>query len=279
VAASQEGGSGMSKVTKYIAAFFIVIVHIVPFYLLVNMAFKPMKDLSSKWLPSSNINFNNFVDAWKHAGLDKALMNNIIITVCTIVLGILIGSMASYPLSRFKTRVNQVVYMLCVSCLVVPALTILVPLYRLVVDVNGINTHWAIILIHVTFILPMTIFLYSGFVGGIPKELDEAALIDGCNHFEIFYRIIFPLMKPITATVVIILGMQVWNDYQFSIFFLQKADYRTIPVALSSFISQFQNNISWVAAGCMIAMMPMTIIYMFFQKYFIKGMADGAIKG
>ncbi|OBZ13163.1 carbohydrate ABC transporter permease [Bacillus sp. FJAT-26390] len=269
----------MIRLPKYIAALLIVIVHIIPFYLLVNMAFKPSSDLSSKWAPSSTLYFGNFVDAWERAGLDTALINNMIITVCTMLLGILIGSMASYPLSRYKSKLNQVVYMVCVSCLVVPGLTILVPLYRLVVDVGGVNTHWAIILVHVTFILPMTIFLYAGFVSSIPKELDEAALIDGCNHFEIFYRIIFPLLKPITATVVIILGMQVWNDYQFSVFFLQNVHYRTIPVALSSFISQFQSNISWVAAGCLIAMMPMTIIYMFFQKYFIKGMADGAIKG
>ncbi|HEY4391917.1 MAG TPA: ABC transporter permease subunit, partial [Paenibacillus sp.] len=119
----------------------------------------------------------------------------------------------------------------------------------------------------------------TGFINTVPRELDEAGLIDGSSRPGIFFRIILPLLKPITATVIIIMGVQIWNDYQFSIFFLQKVQVQTIPVALSKFISQFSNQINWVAAGCLIGMMPMAIVYLFLQKYFIKGMADGAIKG
>ncbi|MCU6339592.1 carbohydrate ABC transporter permease, partial [Enterobacter quasiroggenkampii] len=135
-------------------------------------------------------------------------------------------------------------YTLCISCLIVPALTILVPLYKFIVDVGGINTYWAIILTQVTFALPMTIFLFTGFISTVPREMDEAGLIDGCSRYGIFLRIIFPLLKPITATVVILIGVQVWNDYQFSVFFLQKKEMMTIPVALSGFVSQFHSNIS-----------------------------------
>jgi len=113
----------------------------------------------------------------------------------------------------------------------------------------------------------------------VPKELDEAGLIDGCSRYGIFLKIILPLLKPITATVIILIGVQVWNDYQFSVFFLQKKAMMTIPVTLSGFISQFHSNVNWVAAGCFMGMMPLVAVYLFLQKYFVKGMVDGAVKG
>ncbi|WP_261301612.1 carbohydrate ABC transporter permease [Paenibacillus andongensis] len=269
----------MSRIMKTILISVIAIVHILPFYILVNMSFKSGIEVSSKWLPAHTWRLSNFVEVWKAAHLGKAILNNVIITAIVLVLVIVLGSIASYPLARNRTKLNNFVYTLCVSCLIVPALTILVPLYKLIVDLGGVNTYWAISLTQVTFALPMTIFLYTGFVSTIPKELDEAGLIDGCNKFTIFFKLILPLLKPITATIVILIGVQVWNDYQFSLFFLQKREVQTIPVVLSMFISQFQSNINWVAAGCLMGMLPITVVYLFLQKYFIKGMADGAIKG
>lgn len=257
----------------------IALVHLIPFYLLVNLSFKPSTDTSSKWVPASELYWDNFLNAWNGANIDRALMSNLLITVCSIVLVILIGALASYPLARYRTKLNNLVYGLSIACLIVPALTILVPLYKFVIDIGGMNQYWAIILIQVTFSLPLSIFLFTGFMGGVPRELDEAGLIDGCSRYAIFLLIIMPQLKPIVATIVIVIGVQVWNDYQFSVFFLQKPGMQTIPVALSMFISQFHSNINWVAAGCLMGMLPLAVLYLFLQKYFIKGMADGAVKG
>ncbi|MEC0092699.1 carbohydrate ABC transporter permease [Paenibacillus macquariensis] len=267
------------RTLKYSILTLIGIVHLIPFYILLGMALKPTEDTSSKWIFPTNMTMDNFVNAWNQAHLSQALINNVIITGSSVVLIVLIGALASYPLSRFQTKWNQFIYLLCISCMIVPALTILVPLYSMIVDMGGINTYWAAILTQVTFQLPLTIFLFTGFISSVPRELDEAGSIDGCNKFMIFFRIILPLLKPITATVIILTGLNVWNDYQFSIFLLQKVSVQTIPVALSQFISQFQNQISWVAAGCVIGMLPVTILYLFLQKYFIRGLADGAVKG
>ncbi|MEC0230419.1 carbohydrate ABC transporter permease [Paenibacillus alba] len=269
----------MSKVLKYLIIVLITVIHIIPFYILINLAIKGSDDVSSKWLPASNFSLKNFIDVWQQAHLGRAIMNNVIITLISLVLVIVIGAIASFPLARHRTKWNGFIYNLCVSCLIIPALTILVPLYKLVVDMGGINTYWAVSLAQVTFALPMTIFLYTGFIGSIPRELDEAGVIDGCNQFEIFFRLIFPLLKPITATIIILIGVQVWNDYQFSLFFLQKRDFQTVPVVLSMFISQFSSKINWVAAGCLMGMLPITVVFLFLQKFFVKGMADGAIKG
>jgi raffinose/stachyose/melibiose transport system permease protein len=168
---------------------------------------------------------------------------------------------------------------LSVATLIVPALTVLVPLYKLIVDLRGISTYWAMVVVLTTFFLPTVIFLYTGFIRTIPRELDEAALIDGCNRYEIFFRIIFPLLKPVTASVIIIIMLGVWNDYRFSLFLLQKRSVQTVPLVLSQFFSQFQNDLPLAAAGSLLSMIPMALLYLFLQKYFVSGLAEGAVKG
>lgn len=269
----------MKKKVLYLFEAMIVIIYLIPFYVLITMSLKMRTDLSSKWVFPGYLYFDNFINAWNKAQLGRALINNMIITVCSLALLIVLGACASYPLARFKTRLNRFIYTFFISCMIVPALTILVPLYRFVIDIGGINTYWAMILLQVTFSLPLTVFLYTGFINSVPKSLDEAALIDGCGRIGIFFKIILPQLKPITSTVIILTGVGIWNDYQFSIFFLQKKDMQTITVALSSFISQFQSNISYVAAGCLIGMLPIVLLFLFMQKYFIKGITDGAVKG
>ena len=269
----------MKKVLLYTLIFAICLLHIIPFIVVLNISLKTVQDTSSRWVPPTYLYLENFVNSWKEANLGRALLNNFIITASTVILVVGLGAFAAYPLSRFPTRLNKVVYTLSVSCLIVPALTILVPLYKLVLQLRGINTYWAIILIHVTFYLPLSIFLYTGFIKTIPRELDEAALIDGCNRYEIFLKIILPLLKPVTSTVIILVGIFVWNDYQFSFFFLQRRGLQTAPVVLSQFFSQYQTHVAWVAAGCLISMIPLTVLYLFLQKYFISGLAEGAVKG
>ncbi|MBB6674719.1 carbohydrate ABC transporter permease [Cohnella nanjingensis] len=257
----------------------ICLIHILPFYVLLTTTFKADDDLSSKWIFPGYLYLDNFTNAWREANLASAFKSNLIVTVCAVFLIVVVGSIAAYPLSRRQTRWNQFIYALFVSALIVPALTILVPLYKFMVDIGGMNRYWGIILLHVTFNLPTTIFLYTGFISTIPRELDEAAMIDGASRFSLFYRILLPLLKPITATVIILSGVAVWNDYTFSVFFLQHVETRTITVALASFFSQFSSNIGWVAAGSLLAALPMVVVYLFLQRYFIEGLASGAVKG
>lgn len=261
------------------AGIAISLFHILPFFIMVNVSLKTPQDTSSKWITPAYVYLANFANSWQKAHLDRALLNTAIITAASVTLVIVIGALASYPLARFATRWNNLVYSLSISMLIVPTLTILVPLYKFVVDLKGINTYWAITLIQVTFSLPLAIFMFTGFMKTIPRELDEAALIDGCSRYAIFFRIIFPLLKPVTATLVILTGLAVWNDFQFSLFFLQRRPVQTVPVLLSQFVSQYQNNIAWVAAGCAIGMVPMALVYFFLQRYFVSGLADAAIKG
>ncbi|MFC7442072.1 carbohydrate ABC transporter permease [Laceyella putida] len=260
------------------AAVFISVFHIVPLYLLASTSFKKDSDLSSKWVFPDYLYLDNFKNAWENANLGTAFVNNFLITVIALSLVLVIGALASYPLARFQTKLNKFMYVLFISALIVPPLTILVPLYQFIVELGGLNSYWAIIALHVTFNLPITIFLYTGFINTIPRELDEAAMIDGASRIGLFFRIILPLLQPVTVTVIILTGVTIWNDYQFSVFFLQNSEMATITVALSTFFSMFNNNIGWVAAGSLLGMLPVTILYLFLQKYFIEGMSAGAVK-
>lgn len=271
--------SSSTKHWRNTLSILICIIHILPFYILITTSFKAMDDLSSKWVFPGYFYLDNFINAWYEAKLDLAFKNNVIVTVCSIVLIVVFGSIAAYPLARRQTKWNKFIYMLFISALIVPPLTSLVPLYKFMVDLGGMNQYWGVILLHVAFHLPMTIFLYTGFISTIPRELDEAAMIDGAGHFGLFYRIVLPLLKPITATVIILHGVSVWNDFQFSLFFLQKQELRTITVSLSRFFAEDGNKIGWVAAGSFMGALPMVCIYLFLQRYFITGLSSGAVKG
>jgi raffinose/stachyose/melibiose transport system permease protein len=267
------------KIWRGILVLIICLIYLTPFYILTTLSFKSPQDTSSKWVMPGYLYLENFTNAWTDAWLGKALLNNVIITVIALIILILLGASASYPLARYKTRLNRFMYTLIVSCMIIPQLTILVPLYKIMADLKAINQYWGIIMLHITFFLPWTVFLYTGAISTIPKELDESALIDGCSKIGVFFRIVFPMLKIVTAAVIILTGCAIWNDYTLSIFFLNKRDVMTVTVALSQFISQFSNDLGWVAAGCFIGMFPLAIVYLSLQKYFVKGTIEGAIKG
>ncbi|WP_332633324.1 carbohydrate ABC transporter permease [Halalkalibacter flavus] len=272
--------SKSKKTILTIVAFIICIIHIIPFYILATTSLKVSNDFSSRWLFPDYFTLENFARAWERANLTNAFMNSIIITAGAAILLILVGSMAAYPLARVKTRLNKVVYYIFISIMVIPPLTALVPLYQLVVNMGMVNTHEIAIFNNVAAYLPLTIFLYAGFIRStIPKELEEAAKIDGASTLGIFFRIIFPLLKPVTATVLIISCVFIWNDYQFAIFFLQDKSVHTLTVTLASFFGENQNNLNLVAAAALMASLPMIVLFLILQKYFIAGLSSGSVKG
>lgn len=261
-------------------AIFITLVHIIPFYILITTSLKAKGDFSSKWVFPKQISFENFSEAWKLTNLGNSFINSAIITLFSAVFLIVLGSMAAYPLARRQTKLNKFFYFLFIAIMIIPPLTALVPLYNLVVDFGMMNTYEVAIFNNVAAFMPLTIFLYAGFIRStIPKELEEAAKIDGASTLGIFFRIVFPLLKPITASILIISCVYIWNDYQFAIFFLQDSAMHTLTVSLANFFGSNQNKLNLVAAAALMSMLPMTILFLFLQKYFIKGLSAGSVKG
>lgn len=271
----------MDKILKKIGYVFLVImvfVQLVPFYIVITTACKPKRDLSSKWLPPKTIYWENFQNALVNGNMISALKNTLIITLISIMLIVLIGSLAAYPLARNQGKCNRFIMFGIVGIMMIPPLSTLVPLYAFMNRIHGVNTYWGIILIMVTGQLPLGIFLYRNFIGTIPEELDEAAYMDGADFFQIFIRIILPLIKPVTASVVILTGTFVWNDYQMSLYMLPKTNMRNVATSVAQFFSQQSSNMAGAAAAALIGLLPITVLYLLLQKYFIKGMIDSALK-
>ena len=234
--------------------------------------------LNRNWIFPKSINLENFVDAIENGKILNAMGNSLLITVGSVFLITIVGALAAYPLARNRSRVNRGIKSFVLGIMMVPPLSILVSLYSVVVKMGGVNQYWGIILILLTFELPLSIYLYTNFISSIPDALDEAAAMDGCGPVRTFICIILPQLKPVTASVIILTSVHCWNDYQFSLYLLQSTKYRTVPLAIASYFSQTTSNINAAAASALLAILPVTIIFLFLQKYFIQGMVDSAIK-
>jgi len=263
---------------KTLLAVIIALLHMIPIYITLVASFTRQGDFRSYWLLPKKFFFENYSIAVKTGGMMVAFQNTIIITFLSAILIVLIGAMAAYPLARNRSKLNKKVITGILAVMMIPPLSLLVPLYSVMASLKAISTYWGIVIVQVAFQLPLSIFLYTNFIKTIPIELDEAATLDGCSTYRIFYKIILPLLKPVTATVIILTGVAVWNDYQFSLYFLQTPDKKVLTLAIYSFFGQTGSNPNVAAAAAVIAILPITILYVFLQKYFVKGMVDSAIK-
>ena len=188
------------------------------------------------------------------------MVNSVIVTVCTTLIVCVVGAAAAYPLARRATRFNKVISALILATMMVPPLSILVPLYTMLVNLGGANTYWGIVLVLAAINMPLSVFLYTAFIRSIPVSVDEAGMIDGANRFTIFVRLILPMLKPVTATVIIMTGTTVWNDYALSVYLLTDADKQTIAPRVASFFAANSSNLGTAAAAALIAAAPMVIL-------------------
>lgn len=256
----------------------ICALYLLPFYIAVNVALRPPTDTGSLWIPPHGVYLQNFVDAFREGGIGRALLNSLVITACSIVLIAVVGALAAYPLARRRTRLNSGVKGFVLAVMMVPPLSILVSLYVTMARLNGVSHYWGIVLTITAFELPLSIFLYTNFIASIPSSLDEAAAIDGAGPVRSFFLIILPQLKPVTAAVVILTGMHAWNDYQFSLYLLQKPQIRSLPLSIASFFSQTTSNVYAATAAALIAMLPAIILFLALQRFFIRGVVDSAVK-
>ncbi len=274
--------SDSPKATKWILAavlIFACLVQLLPFWVTVTTALKARTDLSSQWaFPFANLTFENFGTAMDQGNIVRAIINSGVVTIGATVLICVLGALAAYPLARRRTLGNNIVLGFVVSLMMVPPLSILVPLYSFMNKIGGLNTYWGAIVVLTAGQLPLAIFLYANFIRALPTSIDEAATIDGASHLTRIFRVIFPLLKPVTATVIIMCAVNVWNEFALSGFLLTKPERQTIAPAIASFFGSQSNNLGAAAAGSLMAVAPILVAYLFLQRYFISGMVAGSGK-
>jgi len=257
-----------------------IVVVITPLVVLLSVALKSSAELLVNPLGwPRQIEWANFGRALERGNLGRALLNSLLVTGFSVAGLVVLGSLAAYPLARRSGSWANGVYIYFIAGIMAPFQLAMLPLYKLMKGLALINTYHGAILIYIATSLPFVIFLYTGFIKTVNRELEEAALIDGCGPFRLFWRIVFPLLTPVTSAVVIMNCIFIWNDFLVPLLFLQKQTTRTIPMAIFSFVGQYNSDWGPIFAAIVLASLPMIATFFLLQQYFIKGIASGAVKG
>ncbi|KAF1301991.1 carbohydrate ABC transporter permease [Enterococcus saccharolyticus] len=266
-----------NKIILSIIGIALGLLWLFPFYLMVVNSFKTPKGIFTDVIGFPlETTFENYKNAFVELDFFKSLFNSVLITVVSILVIIFCSSMAAYVLARTKTKMSMIVLMIFVAAMLIPFQSVMIPLVSIFGNVGMLNKV-GLIFMYLGFGGSLSIFLFHGAMGGIPVSLDEAALIDGASKFQIFTKIIFPLLMPISVTSGILNVIWIWNDYLLPSLILGKAD-ETIPLKMFYFFGQYTKQWHLALAGLTIAIIPVIIFYFFAQKYIIEGVAEGAVK-
>ncbi|MCF2938033.1 carbohydrate ABC transporter permease [Paenibacillus alkaliterrae] len=223
--------------------------------------------------------WENFTRAWEVSDMGLAMFNSVIVTIVSLVLSLVIGALAAYVLSRFQFRFKLFFMGLFLLGMLIPIHSTLVPLFILMNKVHLLNTYWALILPYVAFELPIAIFITQAYMNTFPKDIEEAAAIDGTGYWGIFARIMLPLSLPALSTVAILAFLRFWNEFSFALVFISKPALKTLPLSLSMFATGYMTDYKLTMAALSLSVIPTIIVYLIFQKHIMQGMVAGAVKG
>jgi raffinose/stachyose/melibiose transport system permease protein len=251
-----------------------------PFYYMITTSFKSLGEFLSgsffkmpaSWMP---VNYARIFQG----GFLHYLFNSVLLIVISLSLLLLFSAFAAYPLSRMRFALNRPIYSIIIAAMSVPIHITLIPLFVMTNRFHIYDTLWALVGPNIAFNLPMSVFILVAFMRGIPRELEEAAEIDGCGRFGAFFKIIFPLSTPGLATLGIYNGVVIWNEFIFVMVLTQSQAVRTLPLAVWEYQGQYSNNIPLVMAVLSLASLPVILLYIFGQDKLVKGMMAGAVKG
>ncbi|MCI9074918.1 MAG: carbohydrate ABC transporter permease [Dorea sp.] len=270
------------SILKYFTLILGAFISVLPIVVCVITAFKTPEEYAATnvmTLPESWAYFENFVQAWSQANMGIAFRNSIIILVCVLAGSILTGSMLAYVLSRFKFKGNGLIRNMFLFASLLPGIAMQVSVYQIMYSLGWINfLPGYIIMMCGTDII--SIYIFIQFFENIPDSLDESAIMDGCTYFGVFFRILFPLLKPAIVTVMILKGVSVYNEYYTANLYLQdKNRLVTVATSLFKFTGPLGNQYNYICAGVIITMIPALIVFILCQKQIYGGLAAGAVKG
>lgn len=270
------------SILKYFTLILGAFISVLPIVVCVITAFKTPEEYAATnvmTLPESWAYFENFVQAWAQANMGLAFRNSIIILVCVLAGSILTGSMLAYVLSRFKFKGNGFIRNMFLFASLLPGIAMQVSVYQIMYSLGWINfLPGYIIMMCGTDII--SIYIFIQFFENIPDSLDESAIMDGCTYFGVFFRILFPLLKPAIVTVMILKGVSVYNEYYTANLYLQdKNRLVTVATSLFKFTGPLGNQYNYICAGVIITMIPALIVFILCQKQIYGGLAAGAVKG
>jgi multiple sugar transport system permease protein len=265
----------------WIAVTAIVLFCLFPFYWLISISLKTGNDLQSSSLIPPNPTLKNYQEIFKNPDFTKALRNSAVVALSTTALALAVGSFCAYALARLKLRGKFVILAIVLTISTFPQIAIAAPLFKLWSDIGLFNTWIGLIIPYLTFALPLTVYILVSFFREIPKDLEEAALVDGATHFEAFRKVVVPLAAPGLATAGILTFIGAWNEFLLAVTLTSSSKARTVPAAIAFFTGATEHEVPYgsISAASVVISVPLIVMVLLFQKRIVAGLTAGAVKG
>jgi raffinose/stachyose/melibiose transport system permease protein len=260
----------------------LVFFAVLSFYPILVMWFTALRPMNESMrdpfgLPSS-LYLENLTTAWTRGRFGNYFLNSVIITVPSVIGVVVLSALAGYGIARFRFRGRMLIFYLILLGLTVPFQSVMIPLYYQLLAMGLLSTYLAVILPSIAFGLPFGVFLMQSFFEDLPQELHEAGRADGCGELRIFWSIMLPLAKPALSTLIVFQFMRTWNEFLMPLLYLQREELRPIPLGLMFFQGAYTRDIGLIAAGVTLATIPVIVVYLIFQRQFVRGLTAGAVK-
>lgn len=269
------------KIVLQIFMTVLALLFLTPIFIIINYSFKTKKELylnSPLSLPES-LNFDNYVKAFDKLDLVTTFGNTLFYTVISVFLLAVLCGVTAWAIARCKRKFFKFCYVYFIVGILIPYQALFLPIYIIGFNLHLTNTRYGIIFMYVATGISFGVFLMNSFMSTVPLELEEAARIDGCSVFRTYFSVVLPLLRPAMATLVIMQAFQIWNDYLLASLYVSKNDLKTLTVSIQSLFSAQSNDYTTAMAAIVISVLPIVILFLALQKYFIKGMTVGAVKG
>ena len=283
--ASQAGGTKKKVVgiVGFIVIAALFVLYMVPFFVVILNSFKQKRDIITNplsFIAEKGYTLENYVRAFEKMDFLKAFGNSLFVTCLSTLLVVIIASMTAYYFSRANNWFSKIFFALMIAAMIIPFQAIMIPLVSIYgANLNLLNHKLTLVFMHTGFAMSMSVFIYQGFrKSGIPASLEEAAYLDGCTKVQTFFKVVFPLLKPTTATLVILNVLAFWNDYLLPSLVLGKKELYTLPLSTYVFYGTYSANYGVIMAALVLTVAPIVILYLFLQKQIIDGVVAGAVK-
>ncbi|MGB4658666.1 MAG: carbohydrate ABC transporter permease [Mobilitalea sp.] len=270
----------INNIIVYTALILLLLFWLFPILMALMNSFKSNGELLTNVMAlPKQLNIDNYIRTIDKMHYVKSFFNTALLTFLSVGMMILFSSMAGWRLSRTKTRLSSIIFGLFVFSMLIPFSSIMIPLYKIILTLHIKNSLIGLSFVYAGFGVSMAVFLYHGFVKGIPYELEEAAAIDGCSKIMIFWKIILPMLKPVTVAIGISNVLWVWNDFLLPLITLSNNKKYTLLLSTNILFGQYSSDWSAILSGLILSAIPVIVFYAFFQKQILKGIGDGAVKG
>lgn len=264
---------------KYVVLIFFTFIFLYPILLMFSNSLKSNIEIfrSPLGLPTS-FSLENYKTVWHVINFQDYALNSIYVTGASVFIILFVSSLAAFYLARYSYKWNIYILFFFMLGLMIPMRLAILPLYLIFMNLNLLNTLTSLIIVYVAGGIPLAVFVFYSFFKTLPSEFEQAARIDGCNDFQVYYKIVLPLMKAPIATLAIINLINVWNDFFFPLIFIRSAELRTIPLGILSLFGEYDTQWNLLFAGLTISSLPMIIAFLIASKQFMEGLTSGAIK-